>query len=880
MSAKAGLVIHATSNSGNIYMNTQTPSKTDNRQCRAGSANWPVVDRVLEIIVIFTVACSLVGLVAALAGVFHAPQVLLGSLIVTGLYGFKTRGRGLFPASVAPRWWHIGLLVLVALFFRLPAYHYTLGAQDEGLYTNIAQHIDHTGSLDAHDQVMQKLEGSPYLQEYLKDNRIFEGNSPTLYLLGVYARQTGTSHLVFQFYYLFSVWMAIAGGLLGPALSIYALTFFALLSVVFFYRLALLLTGSTRAALMAGGLLALCPLHVFFSKFPVTEIPTLAFSLMGFTLLASYWSADAPARCSRWLWWSVLAFLCLFTTRITGFMYVPFFVAAAIAVLACDRDLTRRHGVQWWVIGTVTVYLVSVVYGLTWSRYYSRDTYLTSFEPLLGHHWKAAVGLLVVVGLLTWIVLGLWIKSQVWLARVVAWIVGHANRWLGAIVLAALIIGLVRVYWLGWTNHYNESGLSLRWHLSGLGWHSVSTGSLWTLCVFLGPPMVLAFLMLVWRRSTDPCIGFLRLFLVGFWVFGIALQWVTPYSPYYARYLLSELAPYLILFVVCAWAAMRRGKARAVLSGMLVFSLVYSTAISAMQVGKNEDDGAYAALARLVAPIDPDDVILLDTLQQPPDTSLIKTPLVYTFHRDVVTVGDAALSNHGYLAKLDSLYDDVFLISPNPAAPSGFTLLNSVRFRSLTYAHNHSFPRRLVPQADIVLYLSRLDDPVIPLEHPLSFANGQPWGNWLQTGWSLPEPWGVWSNANRAALAIDSVQLPANTKSLVFHFDARVYVTSNHPQQRVEVSVDGRPVASYEVTYPATKLSMTLPIASSSWVDTRKLVIGFSLPDAASPQSIGAGGDTRVLALGLVGLTLTEGEPGPSALTKNPEERRLASRHH
>jgi hypothetical protein len=834
------------------------------------SASLLAVDRVLELVAVFTIVASLIGLVAALAGVFHAPQVLIGSLIVTGVYWFKTIGHGLFPGPAKPRWWHIALLVLVALFFRLPAYHYTLGAQDEGLYTNIAQHIDHTHSLDAYDHVMQRLEGSPYLQEYLKDNRIFEGSSPTLYLLGVYARQVGTSHLVFQFYYMFSVWMAIMGGLLGPTMSVYALTFFALLSVVFFYRLALLLTGSARAALMAGGLLALCPLHVYFSKFPVTEVPTLAFSLMGFTLLASYWSAEASKRSSRWLWWSVLAFLCLFTTRISGFMYIPFFVAMAIVTLVCDSDPTRSLNIQRWAIGTAVAYFVSVAYGMKWSRYYSRDTYLTSFEPLFGHHWKVVVELLVVAGFLTWIVVGLRRRSQGWPTQTVVWISRHSNRWSGVIVLFALIIGLLHVYWLGWTNHYAGSETNLRWHMSGLKLHSASTASLWTLCVFLSPPMVLAFLMLVWRRVLDPRVGFLQLFVAGFWVFGVALQWDTPYSPYYARYLLSELAPYLILFVVCTWAAMGIGKAKTVLSMVLAFGLVYSTTLSATQIGKNEDDGAYAALARLVTPIDPDDVILLDTLDQQPDTSLVKTPLVYTFNRNVVTVGDEALSNAGYLAKLDSLYDDVFLISSSPVQQPGFTQIDSVRFKPLTYAHNHSFPYRLVAQADVVLYLYRLDNPRIPLGHSLSFAEGQPWGNWLQKGWGTPEAWGVWSDATQAVIAVDPVQFPAHPENLLFHFKAQVYVTSSHPRQRVQVSLDGAPVASYEVTYPATTLSMRIPVTPSSWVNRRKLMIGFGLPNAASPASIGASGDPRKLALGLISLTVTGGEPAQSTPAAKP----------
>ncbi|MGH8164245.1 MAG: hypothetical protein ACREP1_07930, partial [Rhodanobacteraceae bacterium] len=95
------------------------------------------VDRVLDLVVAFTIIASLVGLAAALAGVFHAPQVLLGSLLLTGWYGYRTQGRSALPGAI-PRWWHVALLLGVALFFRLPAYHYVLGAQDEGLYTNIA----------------------------------------------------------------------------------------------------------------------------------------------------------------------------------------------------------------------------------------------------------------------------------------------------------------------------------------------------------------------------------------------------------------------------------------------------------------------------------------------------------------------------------------------------------------------------------------------------------------------------------------------------------------------------------------------------------------------------------------------------------------------
>ncbi|HJR14539.1 MAG TPA: hypothetical protein VJ833_11645 [Rhodanobacteraceae bacterium] len=824
------------------------------------------VDRVLEIIAAFAVITSLIGLVAALAGVFHAPQVVLGSLIATGIYWLKTRGRGMFPASVRPRWQHIVLLVLVALFFRLPVYHYILGGQDEGLYTNIAQHIDYTAGLDAHDQVMQKLEGTPYLQRYLDDNRILEGDSPTLYLLGVYARQPGTTHLVFQFYYLFPVWMALVGGLFGSTAAVYALTFFALLSIIFFYRIALLLTRSHRAALLAGGLLALNPLHAFFSKFPVTEMPTLAFSLIGFTLLASYWSTEIQVRRARWLWLSVLSFLCLFATRISGLMYMPFVAAVAMAALVCDEDMSRRKAIQWWAIGVVVAYFASVVYGLHWSRYYSRDQYITSLRPLFGAPWRSIVESIIVLGILAWVGCWVWARQRERRDHLASWLVRPINRWLGLTVAVAVVICLVRMYWLGWTSHYELLGA--RFHLSGKEWGSASASSLWTLFIFLGPFMMLGFFATVGRRRIDPRIGLLRLFVIEFFIYAIVVQWITFYSPYYARYLLSEVVPYLMLFVVCAWQIMRLGRARKLLSVALMLSLVYSAAISAMQIGKNEDDGAHASLARLIAPVDPDDVILLDTLNQAPNTNLVKTPLVYTFHRDVVTVGSEALSDKGYVAELGSLYGDVFLISSNPFAPAGYTQLDSVRFRPLTYEHNHSFPHKLVPQEDVVLYLYRLDSPQIPLGHALSFVSGQVWGDWLQSGWSRPEPWGVWSDTTHAVLAINPSQLPADSSELLLHFKTVVFVTPRHPRQRIAVSLNGVHVADYQATYPATSLSMTIPVPSTQ-NNARRLLVEFTLPDAASPKSVGTSGDARQLALGLVSMTVTEaGSVAPAAVHK------------
>jgi len=535
---------------------------------------------------------------------------------------------------------------------------------------------------------------------------------------------------------------------------------------------------------------------------------------------------------------------------------MPFIVALAMTALVCDEDRPRRKAIQCWSVGVVLAYFASVIYGLHWSPYYSRDQYLTSLRPLFGPHWKTIVESIIVLGMGTWAGCWAWTRQRQRRDHLTSWLVRPIDRWLGLTVAIAVVICLVKIYWLGWTSHYELLGA--RFHLSGKEWWSASASSLWALFIFLGPFMMFGFFMIIGRRQIDPRVGLLRLFVIEFFIYAVVVQWITFYSPYYARYLLSEVVPYLILIVVCVWHVMGRGKARRFLSAALALSLVYSAAVSAMQIGKNEDQGAYPELARLTAPVDPGDVILLDTLSRRPNTNLIKTPLVYTFHRNVVTVGDKAVSDNGYLAKLRSIYPDVFLISSDPAAPDGFERIDTVLFRPMTYQHSHSFPRRLVPQADVLLYLYRLDTTRVSLGEELRFGTGDPWGAWLQSGWSVPEAWGVWSNSDHAELSVKLPRLALGSESVkasdgrfVLRLSANIFVNAAHPTQRITVSVDGKTLGKYTVRYPAAQWSIDIPLKRSAFGSPSKMRIGFSLPDAASPKSLGLGGDARELALGL-----------------------------
>lgn len=835
-----------------------------------GEANG-LVDRGLEGVVVWVLLASGLGLAATLAHHFLAPQVCIASALLTGIYAWSTRGRrsSSLLAGVKPK--HMILLILVCLFFRLPAFNHVQGGQDEGLYVNMANYIERTGSLDIWDTPLEQLKGTPFVERYLAENRHLSTDPASLnagsYVGGVYSRSPTGDDLYFQFYHLFPIWMALAAGVFGSTLAVYALTLFALLSVVFMYCLTLVLTGSSRTALIAGLLLALNPLHAFFSKFPVTEVPALAFSLIGFTYLALFWRAEEGSRHRRWLLLSMLSFGALFMTRISGFMCVPFLIVVAVVSAANDADRMRRNYMQLWVLGVVALYAVSVSYGLRWSYQYAVDIYRGSFGRIFPSHWQGGVVALVAVVLIIWF--GLVALAQTSMRpRIDKLIVVPLRRAIAPIVLISLVLGIYKIYQLGWTTHYQgDVWLDTQWGLAGSHWWAVKASSLVALFVYTGPLLPLAFLGLALRRQNEPRIEFLRLFVAGFFVYIVLLQWTVPYGPYYARYLLSEAVPYMLLFTVVAWACMPKNGMRSVLSAILAITLIYSLTATASQLGKNESEGEYQSLTKLLAPVDSGDIVLLDTLGAGmPGNNELKTPIVYTFGLSAVTVSRASLADHAYVAALNAHYDDVFLISPSAVAPDGYESLGSTRFQDKAYEWGHSFPHQLFMREDARLFLYRLVRlslvrPVFPLGQPESFKTPGAWNEWLTSGWSDPEAGGVWSSGTHAEITIDPRELSHVVQGIRLNFEVYGLVAAGHTRQRIQVSVNGAAVETHEVVYPNNQMQFNVAIPAVDMSSSNGIHIAFDLPDAVTPHSIGMNNDRRMLGIQLETLTASPIDP-------------------
>lgn len=801
------------------------------------------VERGLELLAVLAIALSVIGLVAMRLGIFDAPPIWMASLLVTILYHRVTFDSPLLIDKVPA--WHVLVVVVVGLLFRLTPDAYVLGNQDQGVYVNMAMHLARTGDLLPVDPILATITDPAVHDVYIKSN-YFPG-----YLPGVYVAESG---LVFQFYHLFPVWLALFGDGFGPDISVYGLTFLSLLSLLFFQRLAHLITGSASAGLVAGLILAMNPLHAFFSRFPVTEVPTLAFSLMAFTFLLVYWRRADSAGARRSVVLSVMAMAMLFMTRISGFMYLPFFLVLALSALLFDANPERRRGMLLWVSAVLAVYTISVLYGLKWSAPYAKDIYDASFKPIFGKNWKQLLAATIVVALASWTVV-LTLSRRERVASLLRVLLASGAACLPILVLAFAALGLYKAYRLGFTDAYaTDPWLGQLFKISHQGWRSVFSTTLVASLAYLSPFILCAFFIAAFKVKNNPVLLMLLFFVACFLGFSTTVGWKVYYQPYYARYMLSEFVPYLILFVVCTWSSLGKGKTRLRLGGLLFAGGLFSVALSAAQLGKSEHEGVATSIDHLAARFDSGDLVMIDLGLGTPAASELKTSLLFTEGLKVASASNSDLRDADYLAELTQPFKETYLITTKEGPVKGFSEVESVHFIEWAFVHSAGPPVALWPRIDDELRIMKYAGSTGGKRRRLSFAKRSPDNAALVSGWSTPESWGVWSDSKSGRLNLENLDR-AGMRNPILSINGRVYVTTKAPTQRINVLIDGKSALSLAVNYPQDRVTLVVPLPSDAGA---ALELEIQTPDAISPAQLGYSGDTRALSFGLEKLELRE----------------------
>jgi hypothetical protein len=142
-------------------------------------------------------------------------------------------------------------------------------------------------------------------------------------------------------------------------------------------------------------------------------------------------------------------------------------------------------------------------------------------------------------------------------------------------------------------------------------------------------------------------------------------------------------------------------------------------------------------------------------------------------------------------------------------------------------------------------------------------AQAYAWGDWINfgsdyhldgvdlAGWSSREAWGMWSATAQPSLRIGPLRRPTGIIRLTMGVRGAVFAT--HPEQIVEVNVDGQSIESWRFTLDAegSESARVLVLPDAAVDESGYLNLAFRVTQPVSPLAAGVSADPRELGLGI-----------------------------
>ncbi|MCD4811914.1 glycosyltransferase family 39 protein [bacterium] len=307
----------------------------------------------IDIIVAYVSIVSIINVVLLSFEIFYPVLSLVLGVIVCGLIFLlfklrinirKVKSLSLFLLPI----------ILIAIFLRLSPNLYLTGGQDQGTYVSLSKQYQENKSLYIKDELRESL--SVDAKYYYDIGNVFAG---------VKEFDIDNSEYLMPFYPVFPSWMATFGEMFGSDNRVYALTMFSILSIVGMYLFSYEISGKNkRVGLLASFLLAINPLHVYFSRVPLTEIVSLTFFLFSFYyLMRFYRNWGKRKRDILSLVLSLVTINALFYTRMNAIFFIPIIVLIPISYYLFKKDkLLLKHLTGYSTIWILTMMLSFLYY--------------------------------------------------------------------------------------------------------------------------------------------------------------------------------------------------------------------------------------------------------------------------------------------------------------------------------------------------------------------------------------------------------------------------------------------------------------------------------------------------------------------------------------
>lgn len=540
------------------------------------------------------------------------------------------------------------------------------GALDSGAYVNGGVAIANSGSILQHDPLMRELDNDKgEVKELTLGLNPDRFTLDTLRMPAFYVLDKKAALILPQHYSLYPVWIGLLDSLFGIWGALYATPLLALLAVLAVYYFARRSIG-VGPALLALLLLVLCPVTIWFARYPVAEVITglLAFSaFFSFARMVNLAStdykvphdadysappSDLPGNDERRTWsmfWGLLAGASLGEIALARPDFI-FYIAPVPLYLLYWR-LTRRWkpGYTWFASTLGAFLLLYSLHFVFFTFAYTLDQYYGIIQGLR-RQW-APLMILLYVGLVALIAL-----DRLYPRLKPAWshLSDMAERyrwvWAGAIVLAIAAYVLYRYAYDPWRPNlrFDKAGNPVaqaipttwesyigapvdegqKYNLLRVGWYLSPFGLL------LGAAGLMRW---VWGKlNAATGLFFMCLIIVG--VVFIQETFTEAHYIYTMRRYVPLILPALIIgfawFCAFIWARIKPVQLGWALASILAAALaVFFVYTGRVIIPHVEEQGAVSQLSTLASRFDSKSVLLFSNERDEP--YLIATPLQYIY---------------------------------------------------------------------------------------------------------------------------------------------------------------------------------------------------------------------------------------------------------
>jgi hypothetical protein len=508
-------------------------------------------------------------------------------------------------------------------------------------------------------------------------------------------------------------------------------------------------------------------------------------------------------------------------------------------------------------LACIVLYAFSVFYGLVYSPNYSVAIYRLMLGKLADGHW--AWGMAVLAGAMLAVMFA-WLRLLTWptfVKTITLWIQPRI------IIIFLIIFGgiavslsLYKVYLLGYTQTYADHGwLGVRWKLSGIGLEAFYRSSALNWIIYSSPFLVFLGTAALLRLKHDFKLAFLLVVpLAGLSVY-IVSNPILPYQYYYARYLLTESVPYVIVAFVIATIGNGNPRWRKLGIAAVAVSAVWFGFITIKQFGAEEGKRPLSVLQAVAAHVDTGDVLLIEKSGWSIPRFGVETPLRFYFGLKTVALPEEVRRKHA--RQIAGLFRNVWLLSPKPVQDDQFILHDRLLHYDRVMRRVGHVPLKVVNNfwnQELYLYVMKkwnwpssrgipfqFDKDHYDIEHgssEVSFILGAGWQNLERTH--------VWSTAS-AEITLDRKTFPNGALPNVITIEMAPFAANSKRPVKVDVMACGVP---NEFSYASSERTiMRIPIQGSR--SKTECTVSIKIPNATSPKALGHSADGRILGIAL-----------------------------